>query len=116
VAPGSWSEVFACARRADAALLAAVRSVVTRESDARIALLDDWPAAWLGQPLDVRAAPARPGPVSCSVRWHGDRPALLWEGPAGVTFTAPGLDPGWSSRDARGEALLAPFTPRADEG
>ena len=52
---------------------------------------------WFGQPIDVRDAPTRRGPVSCSVRWHGERPALLWEGPADTTFTAPGLDPAWSS-------------------
>ena len=74
-------------------------------------MLDDWPREWIGQPIDVRDAPTRRGPVSCSVRWHGERPALLWEGPADTTFTAPGLDPAWSSREARGEALLAPFSP-----
>ena len=29
-------------------------------------------------------APTRRGPVSYSVRWHGDRPALLWDAPEGV--------------------------------
>jgi hypothetical protein len=60
----------------------------------------------------VRDAPTHRGPVSWSVRWHGDRPALLWEGAPGATFTAPGLDAAWSSDDARGEVLLAPFVPR----
>jgi hypothetical protein len=38
---------------------------------------------------------------------------LLWElaahdPAAAVTLTAPGLDPGWSSTETSGEALLAP--------
>jgi hypothetical protein len=90
-------------------LLAALRAVLVQDRDGSVALLDDWPPEWIGQPIDVRDAPTRRGPVSCSVRWHGDRPALLWEGPEDTTFSAPGLDRAWSSSDARGEALLAPF-------
>ena len=115
-APGSWNEVFTRSARPDAHLLAAVRAVLARDEGESVALLDDWPERWIGAPIDVRDAPTHGGLVSCSVRWHGDRPALLWEGPAGVTFTAPGLDPSWSSSEARGEALLAPFTPRRDGG
>jgi hypothetical protein len=109
VARVSWREVLGRAADPDAQLLAAVRAVLVREHESSVALLDDWPAEWVGQPIDVRDAPTRRGPVSCSVRWHGDRPALLWEGPEGTTFSAPGLDLSWSSSDARGEALLAPF-------
>ncbi len=110
---GTWAAVLQRAAEPDAHLLAALRAVLVRDDDASIALLDDWPADWVGQPIDVRGAPTRRGPVSCSVRWHGDRPALLWEGPEGATFTVPGLDASWSSTDARGEALLAPFVPGA---
>ena len=115
-ARASWDEVFTRAARPDAALLAAVRAVLARDQGDSVALLDDWPEPWIGAPIDVRDAPTRHGLVSCSVRWHGDRPALLWDGPADTTFTAPGLDPAWSSSEARGEALLAPFTLRRDEG
>jgi hypothetical protein len=111
-ARATWSDVLAAAATPGARLLADVRAVLVQDGDADVALLDDWPRAWIGQSLDVRDAPTRRGPVSCSVRWHGDRPALLWEGPEGATFTAPGLDPAWSSTEARGEALLAPFVPR----
>jgi len=45
--------------------------------------------------------------LSFAVRWHGPRPALLWEAPAGVTLRAPSLDPGWSSHETAGETLLA---------
>jgi hypothetical protein len=96
---------------ADPALLAAVRAVVVRETDDTVEVLGDWPPDWIGQPIDVRDAPTRRGAVSYSVRWHGDRPALLWEVPDGVRVTAPGLDPTWSSSEPRGEALLT-FAPR----
>lgn len=114
VVVGTWSDVRARAGTADASLLAALRAVLVREREDSIALFADWPSEWVGQPVDVRDAPTRRGPVSCSVRWHGDRPALLWDGPPGTAFAAPGLDPEWSSDDARGDALLAPFASRAD--
>ena len=54
-------------------------------------------------------APTRAfGRVSFAVRWHGDRPALLWEcEQVGGRLRAPGLDPEWSTTDRQGEALLA---------
>jgi hypothetical protein len=106
----TWSEALARTAVPDAQLLATLRSLLVQEHDAGVALFTDWPREWLGQPIDVRDAPTRLGPVSCSVRWHGERPALLWEGPEGTTFTAPGLDSTWSSSEPRGEALLEPFT------
>ncbi len=115
-ARGRWADALAVAGVADARLLAAVRSVIAREEGDTVALLVDWPADWVGAPIDVRDAPTRSGVVSCSVRWHGSRPALLWDGPVDLTYTAPGLDRSWSSREPRGEALLAEVrSPRAGE-
>lgn len=111
--PVTWADVSVRASVPDAHLLAALRSMLVREADGTVAMFDDWPGEWIGQSVDVRDAPTRRGPVSCSVRWHGDRPALLWDGPVDTTFTVPGLDPTWSSHDGRGEVLLAPFVPRA---
>jgi hypothetical protein len=108
----TWDDVRGRAATPDARFLAALRTVLVQDLDASVALLADWPTDWIGQPIDVREAPTRRGPVSCSVRWHGDRPALLWEGPDDATFSAPGLDAAWSSSEARGEVLLAPFTAR----
>jgi hypothetical protein len=110
-ASGGWTEVHARVADTGPALLAALRGVVVRESDDTVELLGDWPSDWIGLPIDVRDAPIRRGPVSYSVRWHGDRPALLWEVPDGVRVTTPGLDPTWSTNESRGEALLA-FVPR----
>ena len=67
--------------------------------------------AWRGGPLAVYGLPTRFGPVSYAVRWHGARPALLWEldsrpGQGPVSVKAPALDKSWWSDQASGEALL----------
>jgi hypothetical protein len=104
----SWDNIRARASTGDAAFLMMVRSALIGDMDVTIDLLDDWPAEWRGLPLDVRGAPTRRGLVSYSVRWHGDRAALLWDVPDGVTIRLPGLDSEWSSTEPRGETLLAP--------
>ena len=96
--PPTWAEITATAGAAE--LLTRVRALLAHEAaDGTVTLLPELPAAWRGHGVDVRDAPTRAGPVSYSVRWHGDRPALLWEVPPGVPLRAPGLDPGWTTRD-----------------
>lgn len=76
----------------------------------RIEMLPAVPEVWFGQPIDVRGMVTGLGTLSFSVRWHGDRPAVLWErtgGPDEAELICPGLDPSWSSRARSGEALLA---------
>lgn len=73
-----------------------------------LALCSNWPAAWLGAGLEVHDAPTAHGLLSFAVRWHGDRPAVLWELDGAARLRAPGLDPTWSTTEARGDALLAP--------
>jgi hypothetical protein len=73
-------------------------------------LPDGYPSGWLGANIESYRLPAGGGHVvSLALRWHGERPAALWEvdGPAGVLLDARGADPGWSSSDLRGEALWA---------
>ncbi|MEZ5340089.1 MAG: hypothetical protein R2706_01190 [Acidimicrobiales bacterium] len=49
------------------------------------------------------------GSLSFAVRWHGYRPALLWD----ITTDEPvmlrcgGLDSSWSTTDPKGETLLS---------
>jgi len=93
---------------APALLLALRRALVDDRDGDAVAICADYPRAWLGQDLEVHDAPTRRGPVSFAVRWHGPRPALLWDVPAGTTLSAPGLDPSWSTSLPRGDALLAP--------
>ena len=75
----------------------------------KIEMLPDVPDSWLGQSIDVRSCGTANGRISFSVRWHGSRPALLWErlgGSDAVELRCPGLDPAWSTLDRSGEALL----------
>lgn len=68
------------------------------------------PEPWWGAPFDCRGVTADPfRSVSFAVRWHGARPALLWEtaGPTGLVITAGGGNADWHTTDASGETLLA---------
>jgi hypothetical protein len=92
-----------------AGLLARVRATLVRETPA----LEIGPGIgpeWRGRDLEVLDAPTRAGRLSYAIRWHGPRPALLWEvaDPApGLCLRAPALDPAWSSTAPTGETLLA---------
>jgi hypothetical protein len=90
-----------------ARFLSALRAVLVHERAGRIDLLPGFPSDWLGQPMTVSAIPLRAGSLSFAVRWHGARPALLWDAPAGVELRTPALDPSWSTREPTGETLLA---------
>jgi hypothetical protein len=92
-------------------LLGLHRSLVG-EGPAGPVLAPSWPDEWLGQGLAVHRAPTPWGLLAYAVRWHGTRPALLWErdGEREALLTS-GLDPSWSTSEPRGEALLAPVEP-----
>ncbi|MGA1005676.1 MAG: hypothetical protein ACO3TP_05035 [Ilumatobacteraceae bacterium] len=70
-------------------------------------LADGMPADWFGASCEAHgiAVGARHR-VSFAVRWHGERPAVLWEvdGPPGLTLRS-GVDDSWSTTESRGEAL-----------
>jgi hypothetical protein len=106
----------------DEALLRHVRDVLLTDRKDEVDVLPGFAPEWAGAPLAVHDAPTRAGLVSFAVRWHGERPALLWDAPAGVRLRAPVLDPEWSARGGQGETLLrawptaAPTSPAtADE-
>jgi hypothetical protein len=67
------------------------------------------PRRWLGSNFEVHGVPTGPrSTVSFAVRWHGERPAVLWEQHgAPQHLTAPRLDPEWSTDEASGETLWA---------
>ncbi len=94
---------------------AGVRSVAWLESQLATdgcLLSNGFPTAWLGQSIDVYGVPTGDASsVSFAIRWHGERPAVLWEqtGPP-VQLTAPLLAPAWSTTEAKGEALWPPMT------
>jgi hypothetical protein len=66
-----------------------------------------FPPSWRGQSIEAYRVPAGGGVLSVALRWHGARPAVLWEldGPP-LALRCSGLGPSWSAADARGEALL----------
>ena len=68
------------------------------------------PRRWLGANFEVHGIPtAVRSTVSFAVRWHGERPAVLWEQQGDVQLlTAPGIDPDWATDQVSGEALWAP--------
>lgn len=81
------------------------------DTDDGVALLPGLLDEWLGQGVEVHDAPTRFGPLSYAVRWHGARPAVLWHAERDIRLTAPRLDNGWSTHQAKGEALLSPVEP-----
>jgi hypothetical protein len=65
------------------------------------------PTGWAGASVEAYGLPTVTGStVSFAIRWHGSRPACLWEqsGPP-AALTAPVLAPDWSTTDATGETL-----------
>ena len=101
-----------------AARASAVLDLAVRDDPAGPALLVAWPQEWWGRPLEAHGVRTRHGSVSFGLRWHGKRPAILWEivpGPgvqvdAAPVLTAPGLDPTWRGEGWTGEALLGEVT------
>jgi hypothetical protein len=87
--------------------LRAVRGALVCVNRDGIAMLAHFPVEWLGLPVAVHGMTTRHGPVSFALRWHGARPALLWDAPERVRVRAPSLDPSWEAIGSGGEALLA---------
>ena len=84
--------------------------VEQRLADRGALLPEGFPPAWLGANFEVYGVPVGPSStVSYAVRWHGERPAVLWEVTgAPVELTAPALDPDWRVSASSGEALWPP--------
>lgn len=71
------------------------------------------PPTWFGASIEAHELHMGVGRrLSFALRWHGERPALLWElsgdDPQGrpTLLRGGGVDPAWSSDQAQGEALL----------
>lgn len=65
------------------------------------------PPGWRGSGFEAHGVPVGPAAtISFAVRWHGARPAVLWEVVGEpVELTAPAVDPDWRSNAPSGEAL-----------
>ena len=92
-----------------------VRSVERRIVDDGRILTGGMPTSWLGNNFEVHGLPTSPSTTaSFAVRWHGERPAVLWEqqGDTPVELCAPDLDQDWGTADRSGETLWpAPVAP-----
>ncbi|MGK2948881.1 MAG: hypothetical protein ACSLFP_09925 [Acidimicrobiales bacterium] len=102
---------------ANAAMVTLLRHLLVQEvagDTPALALSPVVPEAWLGAGWEVHDLPTAHGEISFAVRWHGERPALLWElrphpdQDTPVRLTIPGLDPTWRSDERQGEVLLGP--------
>ena len=92
-----------------AARCGAAADVMAGFGGAGIELLPGWSPAWWGRAIEVHDLPTPWGALSFALRWHGERPALLWEivgGPSSLEISAPALDPRWRSSGRTGEELL----------
>ncbi len=75
-----------------------------------------FPTGWRGGQLELHSIPTAFGDLSAAIRWHGARPALLWEFERADHVMSPvrircrSLDPQWNTVDRRGETLLAGST------
>ncbi len=94
----------------DTTLATTRRPARTRRRD-RCRTPSRFPARMAGSAVAVHDLPLRAGGLSYAVRWHGARPALLWDAPAGVPLRVPALDPDWRPRVGRGRRC-SPNRPR----
>lgn len=117
---GSVSDVGAAINRDQLASFSGVRQIAWVESQLvaqrRDNVIEICPrgveAAWLGANFECHRLVASPEHlISFAVRWHGEKPALLWEidGPPGARVVASAVDGTFSSTELRGETLLSGF-------
>lgn len=79
-----------------------------------IEVFGGWEPSAMGASIEIEGVPTAWGRAGVGLRWHGDRPALLWElepwddgrDLGEPVWTAPVLDPAWRGYGNRGEALL----------
>ncbi len=79
--------------------------VVATEGGAQLAAAPS--PAWIGHSLEAHRVAVPRGEVSFALRWHGERPALLWRAEPAVALSC-GVDSTWRSDAPSGEALLSP--------
>ena len=85
-----------------------VGAVERRIVDGGRILTGGMPTTWLGTNFEVHGLPTSLSTaVSFAIRWHGERPAVLWEqqGDVPVELSAPDLDREWRTAERSGEAL-----------
>ena len=94
------------------AVVAWLTAQLVRPVGGGVQLLAGADRSWLGRSVEAHGVPTSYGTMGVAVRWHGDRPALLWScdgapAPGATRLTVPALDPSWSTSETKGDALLA---------
>ncbi len=109
-----------------ARLLAATLDLAAPLNGSSVDAFGSFPSEWWGRPAQFSDLPVAGGSVSCALRWHGARPALIWEltpdglghcpetdgasqtgtPPSVLLLRAPALDPVFTGSELVGEALL----------
>ena len=80
--------------------------LVAPTPDGAVLLAGGLPTGWAGNHFEVYGLPhGAGGTVSFAVRWHGARPAVLWEQTGTPTTLTSPLAPGWSTNEPKGETL-----------
>lgn len=83
-------------------------------------LMSGWPEQWWGRSVEAHGVHTRWGRASFGLRWHGTRPAVLWQidadprlevDDATPVLACPALDPSWRGEGWSGEALLGEVAP-----
>lgn len=91
-------------------VLRAIRHLMVDESGTTVDLLASLPLAWRGRPIDAHNLHIAAGVLSYGLRWHGPRPALLWEldrrSEARFELQVPSISKTWTSIEDVGEDLL----------
>jgi len=88
-------------------LIAEMSNQTSDQTSNQLLMLPKHAQLWEGATVDVDALVSHYGLLSFSLRWHGTRPALLWELQPHLDVTLRcGLDDSWCSRSPSGEALL----------
>jgi hypothetical protein len=85
----------------------ALRRLAVERADVVDLFPAPFPPSWQGQPVEAYRVPVGRAVLSLALRWHGSRPAVLWDlDGRRVELRSTGLDRSWSAEGARGEALL----------
>jgi len=74
-----------------------------------IEIAQGFDVSWAGRSVECHDVPTPHGHIGWAMRWHGRRPALLWDvepSSISVRLAANSVDPSWSTIEITGETLL----------
>ena len=93
----------------------AVAAVERRLARGPVLFPEGIPERWRGSDVEAHGLVAGPATrLSFAVRWHGERPAVLWELDGElVELSAPAVDRSWRTGEPSGEALWPPRSARS---